>query len=61
MEYRKGITVKSTLPDHIGKHLIGEQLTEEPKYPYPPSFYRPNVGLGDLGRTGIISPEQQAG
>ena len=30
MEYRQGITVKSTLPGHMrNKHLIGEQLTEE--------------------------------
>ena len=62
MEYRQGITVKSTLPDHMrNKHLIGEQLTEEllniliRLHSIDPS----TVGLGDLGRTGIISPEQQ--
>ena len=55
MEYRKGITVKSTLPDHMrNKHLIGEQLTEEllniliRLHSIDPS----TVGLGDLGRTG---------
>ena len=55
MEYRPGITVKSTLPDNMrNKHLIGEQLTEEllniliRLHSIDPN----GVGLGDLGRTG---------
>ena len=55
MEYRPGITVKSTLPDNMrNKHLIGEQLTEEllniliRLHSIDPS----TVGLSDLGRTG---------
>ena len=55
MEYRQGITVKSTLPDHMrNKRFIGEQLTDEllniliRLHSIDPS----TVGLSDLGRTG---------
>ena len=55
MEYRPGITVKSTLPDHIeNKCLIGAKLTEEllniliSLHSIDPS----RIGLGDLGRAG---------
>ena len=55
MEYRPGITIKTTLPDHLeNKRLIGAQLTEEllniliSLHSIDPS----RVGLGDLGVTG---------
>ena len=55
MEYRPGITLKSTLPDHIeNKCLIGAKLTEEllniliSLHSIDPS----RIGLGDLGRAG---------